>query len=66
MHYKVWDEITYSFLNFNDCTVEMGMDEYWLCDYLSTLVKLNHVSEKGTYSVTSLSKQMLTFRQQNL
>ena len=23
IHYKVWDEITYSFLNFNICTVEV-------------------------------------------
>ena len=22
MHYKVWDEIIYPFLNFNSCTVE--------------------------------------------
>ena len=23
IHYKVWDEITYPFLNFNRCTVEV-------------------------------------------
>ena len=23
IHYKVWDEITYSFLNFDGCTVEV-------------------------------------------
>ena len=23
IHYKVWDEITYPFLNFNGCTVEV-------------------------------------------
>ena len=23
IHYKVWDEITYPFLNFNSCTVEV-------------------------------------------
>ena len=23
MHYKIWDELTYPFLNFNGCTVEV-------------------------------------------
>ena len=23
IHYKVWDQITYPFLNFNDCTVQV-------------------------------------------
>ena len=23
IHYKVWDEITYQFLNFNGCTIEV-------------------------------------------
>ena len=55
IHYKVWDEITYPFLNFNGAAVGMscslGMDKlfhptlYRACDYLSKLgLKLNHVS----------------------
>ena len=28
IHYKMWDEISYPFLNFNGCTVEnLGMDK---------------------------------------
>ena len=26
IHYNVWDEITYPFLNFNGCTVEVYMN----------------------------------------
>ena len=50
-HYKVWDEITYPFLNFN-----VTMDKkfhptlYRACDYLSMLgLKLNHVSKRGPW-----------------
>ena len=59
VHYKVWDEITYPFLNFNGCTVEVcnrwnlwmakrfHLAFYWTCDYLSMLgFRLNHVSER--------------------
>ena len=42
IHYKVRDEITYPFLNFNGCTVEL----YWKCDFLSILgLKTIHVSK---------------------
>ena len=44
LHYKVWDEITYPFPNFNGATVEvMGMDRwfhltcFWSYDYLFML-----------------------------
>ena len=50
IHYKVWDEITYPFLN---CW-SLGMDEwfhltlYQAYDYLSMMgLKLNHVSKRG-------------------
>ena len=53
-HYNVWDEITYSFLNFNDCTVEVHdwisnfIPHFTGCDYLSMLgFKWNHVSKSG-------------------
>ena len=48
--YKVWDEITYSFLNFNGGTFEVKFYPtlYWACDYLSMLgLKLIHVSKSG-------------------
>ena len=39
---KMWDEITYPFLNFNGATLYNG------CNYLSMLgLKLNHVSKRG-------------------
>ena len=55
IHYKLWDEITYPFLNFNGATVEVLE---WInniiphittgCNYLSMLgLKLNHVSKSG-------------------
>ena len=53
IHYKMWDEITYPFPNFNGCTVEVWE---WIsniiphftgeCDYLSMLgIKLIHVTK---------------------
>ena len=46
IHYKIWDEITYPFLNFNASTV------YWACNYLSMLgLKLIHVSRSGHRSL---------------
>ena len=48
---KMWDEITYPFLNFNVCTVEVyeWMSNFTLhngCNYLSMLgLKLIHVSK---------------------
>ena len=55
MSSKVWDKITYPFLNFNDCTRwGLGMDKqfhpaiYNRCNYLSMCgLKLYHVSERG-------------------
>ena len=55
IHYKVWDEITYSFPNFNGWSRwSLGMEKlfhptpYWACDYLSMLcLKLIHVSKRG-------------------
>ena len=55
IHYNVWDEITYPFLNFNCATVDVYK---WIsscilhftgaCDYLSMLgLKSNHVSKRG-------------------
>ena len=44
IHYTVWDEITYSFPNFNGAHTTL----YQECDYLSMLgLKLNHVSKRG-------------------
>ena len=34
IHYKVWDEITYPFLNFNGCTVEV---KEWISNLSHTL-----------------------------
>ena len=31
IHYKMWDEITYPFLNFNGCTVEV---QEWLSNFI--------------------------------
>ena len=56
-HYKMWDETTYPFLNFNGCTLEVSE---WInnliphftgaCDYLSMLeLELNHVSWIGLW-----------------
>ena len=48
IHCKVWDDITYPFLNFNDAT-EFGKDKeyhptlYFVCDYLF-MVTLNLIS----------------------
>ena len=39
----MWDEIAYLYPNFNDCTIEVGMDDLFqptlnrACDYLSML-----------------------------
>ena len=51
---KVWDEITYPFLNFNGCTVEV---QEWISNFISHFImdviiihveiKLNHVSKRG-------------------
>ena len=44
---KVWDEITYPFLNFNGCTIEVYE---WISNYLSILgSKLNHSSKRGPW-----------------
>ena len=63
IHYKVWDEITYPFPNFNGAVVEGWKwisnfipHFYWACDYLTMLVlKLIHVSKRdgwmGGFSV---------------
>ena len=42
MHYKVCDEITYPFLDFNGTTIEIWEWEnnftcYWACDYFTML-----------------------------
>ena len=53
MSNKVWGGITYPFLNFNGCTVEVyewisNPTLYNGCNYLSMLgLKLNHVSKRG-------------------
>ena len=55
IHYKVWDEITYSFPNFNGCTVEVwerinNFNPHFIMggNYLSMLgLKLIHVSKRG-------------------
>ena len=51
---KVWDEITYPFLNFNGSTIEVKewisncISHYNRCNYLSMLgLKLNHISKRG-------------------
>ena len=55
---KVWDEIIYPFSNFNGCTIYIWewisnfTHGLWWCSYLSVLwLKLNHVSEMGTWLV---------------
>ena len=56
IHYKVWDEITYLFPNFNGATVEVWE---WISDFIpdfnvyvitypSCDLKLNHVSKGAT------------------
>ena len=63
IHYKVWDEITYTFPNFNGTAVEvwewvsnfvcerMGIltpRVYWTLDYISMLgLKLIHIGKKA-------------------
>ena len=44
MHYKVWDEVTYPFPNFNAVIVEVWNGKvifypllFWTCDYLFML-----------------------------
>ena len=62
---KLWDEITYPFLNFNDCTVEVyeWISNFvphfiYVCNYLTMLgLKLNHVSKSGPRLVSSWSSQ---------
>ena len=55
MHSKLWYEITYPFLNFNSCTVEIWE---WISDFISHFIidviwlsmlglKLNHVSKRA-------------------
>ena len=54
IHYNVWDEITYPFLNFQRCKRwSLGVDKYfhptlyWVYDYLYMLgLKLNHVNKR--------------------
>ena len=54
IHYKVWDEIAYSFPNINDCTVEdCKLISNFIphipgqCDYLSMLgLKFSHVCKR--------------------
>ena len=74
IHYKVWDEITYSFPNFNSCTVEVwewisnftphftGHVITYLWDYSkSMLVKgaPGDIVQYGRQYVTSLSIQLI-------
>ena len=35
IHYKVWDEITYPFLNFNGCTIEV---KEWISNFISHFI----------------------------
>ena len=56
IHYKVWDEITYSFLNCNGAAVEVLE---WISNFISHFIwnviiihsglKLNHVSKRGPW-----------------
>ena len=51
IHYKVRDEITYPFQNFNGATIKVWQCNSphisWECDYLSMLgLKSNHVSKR--------------------
>ena len=52
---KVWDKITYPFLNFNGCTIEV---KEWISNFIPYIImgvitypcwelKLNHVSKRG-------------------
>ena len=57
IHYKVWDEITYPFPNFNGAAVEVWewisnfTPHCWAYDYLTMLrFKLIHVSKRGLWS----------------
>ena len=34
-HYKLWDEITYPFLNFNGCTIEV---QQWISNLISHFI----------------------------
>ena len=63
IHYNVWDEITYPFLNFNGATVEVYE---WMSNFiphftghvviLSMLgLKLNHVSKRGNWPLVWIS-----------
>ena len=68
-HYKVWEEITYPFPNFNGCTIlSLWMNKqythtiYWACDNFSMLgLKLIHVNKTGpANNVTQLTVPCLT------
>ena len=58
IHYKMWDEITYPFLNFNGATVEVSVwinnftpDITGVCGYFFMLeFKLIHVCKRGHWS----------------
>ena len=56
---KVWDKITYPFLNFNGATVHPRL--YNGCNYLSKLgLKLNHVSKRGYWKFLYFSPSQNT------
>ena len=55
IHYKVWDEITFLFSNFNGVMVKVWEwiidfipHFFWACNYLYLIrFKLNHISKRG-------------------
>ena len=68
IHYNVWDEITYPFLNFNGATVEIHQ---WISNFIPHfsghaiaspcwLLKLNHVCKKGSHKYLSSTSQNVT------
>ena len=69
---KVWDRITYPFLNFNGCTVEVyewisNFIPHFGCNYLSMLgLKLIHVSKRGPRSQCTLQQPYHHFSRFNL
>ena len=63
IHYKMWNEITYPFPNFNGVEIWELTDDYfhltlnWTCDYLIRLgLKLNHVSKRSPYFLRCVYK----------
>ena len=67
IHYNVWDEITYPFLNFNGQTIDVRNGQvisstlYQACDYLSMLgLKLNHVVKEASDRNEHWSSMVIT------